>query len=119
MRNCEIVRMALLGGLLLLPAAMIAQKPAPPPQRGTTESLSSAPAHDLSGMWEFFNRVPGQGIYATPSKEAPPMTAWGRQRFEVARPGYGPRITTDSNDPILHCDPVGIPRALFYPQPFG
>ena len=63
-------------------------------------------------------RVPGQGIYATPSKEAPPMTPWAQERFDAAKPGYGPRAVPISNDPILHCNPVGIPRALFYPQPF-
>ena len=31
--------------------------------------------HDLSGYWEFFNNTPGQGIYATPSKDASPALA--------------------------------------------
>lgn len=82
---------------------------------------ASAPfnAHDLSGYWEFFNNTKGQGIYATPSKEGPPgFTAWGKAQFDANKPSYGPRTVAIDNDPIQHCRPTGIPRIMFYPQPF-
>lgn len=85
------------------------------------KATSSAPfnAHDLSGYWEFFNNIPGQGIYATPSKAGPPgFTAWGKAQFDANKPSYGPRTVPLDNDPIQHCRPTGIPRILFYPQPF-
>ena len=74
--------------------------------------------HDLSGMWEFFNSVPGQGTYATPSKTPPAMTEWAKARYDAAEPGYGPKAQTGGNDPILKCYPPGSPRILFFPQPF-
>jgi len=110
--------MAALAASLAFPAAMLAQMPAQ--QSGTAKSGDSAPAdpHDLSGMWEFFNSVPGQGIYATPSKEHPPMTPWAKAKYDEAKPGYGPKAQAGGNDPILKCNPTGIPRILFFPQPF-
>jgi hypothetical protein len=75
--------------------------------------------HDLSGFWQFFNNIPGQGIYATPSKQGPPgLTPWGQEKFDANKPSYGPRTVPLDNDPIQHCRPTGIPRILFYPQPF-
>jgi hypothetical protein len=75
--------------------------------------------HDLSGYWEFFNNTPGQGIYATPSKDGPPgFTPWGKAQFEANKPSYGPRTVQLDNDPIQKCRPTGIPRVMFYPQPF-
>jgi hypothetical protein len=90
-----------------------------PGQGDTKKGGVSAPfdPRDLSGMWEFFNGVPGQGIYATPSKEHPPMTAWAKARYDEAKPGYGPKAQAGGNDPILKCYPTGIPRILFFPQP--
>jgi len=79
---------------------------------------TSAPfdRHDFSGVWDFFiTGVPGQGIYATPSKKHPPMTAWAEARYDAAQPGYGPKGHPGGNDPILECNPSGFPRILFYP----
>jgi hypothetical protein len=84
------------------------------------KSNANAPfdPHDLSGMWDFFNRgVEGQGIYATISKTPPPMTEWGKARYAEARPEYGPKAAIAGNDPITQCVPTGIPRVMFYPQP--
>ena len=82
------------------------------------QAQAPADPHDLTGVWQFFNGIPGQGIYATPSKEGPPgLTAWGKQRFDANKPSYGPRTVAVDNDPIQHCRPTGIPRILYYPQP--
>ena len=72
-----------------------------------TKAAPAVASHDLTGMWEFFQTLPGQGVYATTSKQPPPMTPWARKRFAAARPGYGPKaVIADGNDPILHCDPT-------------
>jgi hypothetical protein len=108
---------ATLGAILAMPALMHAQMPAA--QSPAAVSSASAPAdpHNLSGMWEFFAGIPGQGIYATPSKDPPAMTAWAKAKYAEAKPGYGPKAQAGGNDPILKCNPTGIPRILFFPQP--
>lgn len=91
---------------------------APEPSAALKTSAASFDSHDLSGMWDLFNRgVEGQGIYATPSKTPPPLTAWGKARYAEARPEYGPKASIAGNDPITQCVPTGIPRVMFYPQP--
>jgi hypothetical protein len=80
------------------------------------KTLASFDPHDLSGVWDFFiTGVPGQGLYATPSKEPPPMTPWAQARYDSAKPGYGPKGHPGGNDPILECNPSGFPRILLYP----
>src|SRR3984893_10348626 len=117
-RVWEITCIAALAAIPACPALMLAQMPGQ--QSGTAKTNVSAPAdpHDLSGMWEFFNGVPGQGIYATPSKEHPPMTPWAKAKYDQAKPGYGPKAQAGGNDPILKYNPTGIPRLLLFPQPF-
>jgi hypothetical protein len=70
--------------------------------------------HDLSGVWEH------EGIGGTIASEpVPPMTAWGKAKFDAAKPGFGPRRVppTEDNDPILICDPQGFPRAMSLENP--
>jgi hypothetical protein len=105
-------------GFLALPAVSLAQMPGQQPAAAKNNAAAPFNAHDLSGMWEFFNNIPGQGIYATPSKDHPPMTPWAKAKYDAAKPGYGPKAQAGGNDPILKCDPTGIPRLLFFPQPF-
>lgn len=107
-----------LSAMAALPALIHAQMPGQ--QSPTAKSTASAPAdpHDMAGMWEFFQGLPGQGIYATPSKDHPPMTPWAQAKYDAAKPGYGPKAQAGGNDPILKCNPAGIPRILFFPQPF-
>jgi hypothetical protein len=76
-------------------------------------------SHDLTGTWTRSNRV------LTMSNETPPMTAWGKAKFDAAKPVYGPRAVAGGlgNDPMMTCDPVGMPRYLFlevsiYPMEF-
>ncbi len=118
MKISWIAALVAMATITALPAPMHAQMPGQP--SGAAKSGVSAPAnpHDLSGMWEFFNSLPGQGIYATPSKDAPPMTPWAKAKYDEAKPGYGPKAQAGGNDPILKCNPSGIPRILFFPQPF-
>ena len=105
-------------GFLVLPTVTLAQMPSQQPAGAKDNASAPFNPHDLSGMWEFFNNIPGQGIYATPSKDHPPMTRWAKAKYDEAKPGYGPKAQAGGNDPILKCDPTGIPRLLFFPQPF-
>jgi len=113
----RIILIAALAASAIIAPLLHAQMPSS--QSSASASKESAPVdpHNLSGMWEFFANIPGQGIYATPSKNPPPMTEWAKTRYAAAKPGYGPKAQAGGNDPILKCNPVGIPRILFFPQP--
>jgi hypothetical protein len=81
-------------------------------QRGAAPATPAAPSaphdpKDLSGVWTRQSRI------LTMSNEVPPMTPWGKEKFEATRPVYGPRAVPGGNDPISNCDPMGIPRNLF------
>src|SRR5262245_6741365 len=85
------------------------------------QTPKSAPhdPHNLAGTWTRTSRILAM------SNETPPMTAWGKARFDAAKPVYGPRAVAGGlgNDPLMTCDPVGMPRNLFlevsiYPMEF-
>ena len=71
--------------IVLLASVSLAQRgqrgaaPAPP-----APSVPHDPK-DLGGVWARQSRV------LTMSNETPPMTAWGKSRFDAAKPVYGPR----------------------------
>lgn len=47
------------------------------------------------------------------SPEEPPMTEWGKVKYQAAKVSYGPKSVpiADANDPVLHgCYPPGVPR---------
>jgi hypothetical protein len=70
---------------------------------------------DLSGVW-IGKRDATQAV---DEKFRPPMTPWAQQRFDAAVPTLGPRVIAGKeNDPILRCNPDGIPKLLGVPQPF-
>src|SRR5437879_12003289 len=69
-------------------------------------------------MYEFFGRgVRGQCIYNTPSANPAPMTPWAQATYDAAKPGYGPKASVDTTDPISRCNPSGIPPPPYSPQP--
>ena len=81
-----------------------------------------APYHDLSGVWNM-HAAPAQRRYlgSTYTAEEPDMTAWGKAKYDAAKPSNGPRshslATTD--DPVLKlCYPPGTPRIYLQPFPF-
>jgi hypothetical protein len=89
-------------------------------------------AHDLSGVWStptrpgYFERhslndkwldikdkaVPDQMKSDT---YPPPMTPWGKAKFEATKPSYGPRAVApgEGNDDVSTCEPMGYPRDLW------
>jgi hypothetical protein len=69
------------------------------------------PPRDFSGVWmERQNAV-------TFSSEEPPLMPWAEEKYKTVKPGYGPRATPDSEDPILNCQPPGVPRIMLIPFP--
>jgi hypothetical protein len=80
------------------------------------KSSSRAPKRDLSGVWQYL--APGGSEGLAPDKEMPPMTPWARTKYDAEKPGFGPRAAPNGNDPILHCDPMGFPRVMFFLGPF-
>ena len=74
------------------------------------EAQSARP--DLSGIWQ--RAGGGPGLIAG----EPPMTPWGRARFDKARPIHGPRTTspTESTAAEMKCLPMGIPGFYFRPR---
>lgn len=80
-------------------------------------SASFSP-HDLSGTWLGPDpQLPGPRFQEVFGPDVPPMTPWGKDRFDAAKPGFGPRANLNGNDPTLHCDPEGVPRILTYITP--
>ncbi len=45
------------------------------------------------------------------------MQPWALAKFKAVKPGYGPRATSRSEDPILSCIPPGVPRIMLLPFP--
>jgi hypothetical protein len=129
--------------ILLLAPALFAQTYGTPgysPGAWKPEELASRPAvlpkpfnpRDLSGVWStptrpgYFERhsfndkwldiqdknVPDQmksQIYP------PPLTPWGKAKFEATKPSYGPRSVPpgEGNDDVSTCEPMGYPRDLW------
>lgn len=80
------------------------------PQRKPPASAAYVPEanHDLSGVW---NASSGLYQFAAFSKEEPPMTPWGSERYAAARPSQGPNGVKleETNDRVYKCQPPGMP----------
>jgi len=87
-----------------------------------TQDASSTFSHDLSGVWMQYpdGNVPGvPGMNAVDERTRPPLTSWGKAKFDAAKPLVGPRaIPGVENNPELRCDPDGPPKLLNLPNPF-
>ena len=81
------------------------------PTRDASKSLPGFSARDLSGVWMERENI------VTFSVKEPPLMPWAEQKYQSAKPGYGPRATPDSEDPILNCLPPGVPRIMLIPFP--
>jgi hypothetical protein len=78
-----------------------------------TSAATPMPPQDLSGTWLLTTK----GRIRSLSKQAPPMTLLGQEKFNANKPGFGPRAVPGGNDPIGHCDPPGLPRTLMSERP--
>ena len=106
-RNFFIGVIAILAAQLVLADVMLAQNRDSRKKKEEPPSNEPFNPHDLTAVWRFHGTQ-------TPSSQMPPMTPWGQQRFDAAKPGLGPRGAPLGNDPMMICDPMGIPRILFY-----
>jgi hypothetical protein len=68
--------------------------------------------HNLSGVWLL--KTPYAGI----SNQVPPLTDWGKTKYDANKPSYGPKAVppAQGNDAIGKCDPTGFPRNMFSPS---
>lgn len=91
-------------------------------ESGAAASRSAALAspRDLSGVWlppdpqaldrlvGYNNRGSTDGGFAKEISRTP----WAEARYNATKPGFGPRRAPGGNDPILRCDPPGMPRIM-------
>ncbi len=77
-------------------------------QAPAKETQSSTANRDLSGVW---NATSGVYQFAAFSKDEPPMTPWGKAKFDAARPSQGPNGVklSETNDRVYKCTPPGMP----------
>jgi len=88
--------------------------------------------HELTGVWStptmagYFERhslndkwfdVKDKKVPPQMRSDAspPPMTAWGKAKFDANKVSYGPRAVPpeQNNDPVSECEPLGYPRDLW------
>ena len=56
--------------------------------------------------------MPSGAPRENPGVQEAPLTPEGRKMYEANRPGYGPRRSTQRNDPLGRCEPLGLVRHL-------
>jgi hypothetical protein len=91
----------------------------PPPAKG--QKSGPAPRRDLSGTWDPGDGGIGQlGAKAMPEdgrpEHRPPYTPAGQEALNQAKPSNGIRavLPGETNDPVVTCDPQGMPREDLY-----
>ncbi len=112
-----------LGPIVAISAVLLFSSVAAAQNPGTKKQDANVPAktgsfdsHDLNGVW----LLGPNGIEnMIPEKQHPPMTPWAQAKFDSAIPTMGPRdVLGKETDPLLKCEPYGVPKILLIPQPF-
>ena len=108
----------------LLMLASVARAQAAPPQQAATATdhkIAPAPRHDISGTWDPGNGgIQPMGPAAMPEDGKPehqlPYTPLGLELLNSHKPSNGVRsvLPGDTNDPVVYCDPQGLPREDLY-----
>jgi len=100
-------------GLTLIAVSVFAQAlfAQSSPTRSVPKSQAGFSPRDLTGVW-----MERQNTITFRSQE-PPFQPWAEEKYKSVKPGYGPRATPDSEDPILSCLPPGVPRVMLIPFP--
>jgi hypothetical protein len=131
------VKISLIAVVLVVIAVSLTLAQAPAGQRGGRGNPPAAPdnrpfdAKDLTGYW--FRDGGFRGIRGTKMADVPPMTPLGEKMLNANIPARGRSkgqplngdhpafvravIPALSNDPIMRCDPQGIPRLPLDPEP--
>jgi hypothetical protein len=88
------------------------------------KKAAPAPRHDISGIWDPginpFQVLGVLGASAMPEDGKPehqlPYTSLGREALNRTKPSSGVRsvLPADTNDPVVYCDPQGMPREDLY-----
>jgi hypothetical protein len=108
LRGRRILASLTLIALFVLARTLFAQTS---PIPSVPKSQAAFSPRDLSGVWmERQNTI-------TFSSQEPPSQPWAEENYKSVKPGYGPRATPDSEDPILNCLPPGVPRIMLIPFP--
>jgi hypothetical protein len=97
---------------------ILAQTPAAADQQAPPKSTAPFSPHDLNGLWMTASGLTAGAQLVDPNSH-PPFTPWGQMRFDASFPSLGPRdVAGKENDPVLRCDPDGVPKLLGSPHPF-
>ena len=126
-RNFAMLRYILIATLALIPTWIVASpahaQTGSPQQPGTAANQKSAPAprRDISGTWDPGNNgIQPLGPRAMPEdgkpEHRPPYTPLGLETLNRTKPSNGARsvLPGDTNDPVVTCDPQGMPREDLY-----
>ena len=81
------------------------------PIRSAPKTQVALSPRDLTGVW-----MERQDTITFTSQELP-FQPWAEEKYKSVKPGYGPRATPNSQDPILNCLPPGVPRIMLIPFP--
>ena len=109
MRNRLTVIIPALVAPLTFSAVLLAQSNGQAPgQQAAAKAKTSVANTDISGVW---NAMRGNYDTASFSKGDPPMTPWGQEQFNAAKPSQGPRGVklTETTDRVYKCSPPGMP----------
>jgi hypothetical protein len=111
--------------VLALSPILLAQTNKPPETKKAPAPASSAKhglSHDLSGVWMQYADGTDPAftrMNAVDDRTRPPLTPWGQEMFDTAKPLMGPRAIGGQEDSAaLHCDPSGPPQLLILPNPW-
>jgi hypothetical protein len=113
--------------IALIPTFMVASpacaQAAAPQQAAAASGQKAAPAprHDISGTWDPGNGgIQPLGPRNMPEDGKPehqvPYTPLGLETLNTHKPSNGIRsvLPADTNDPVVYCDPQGMPREDLY-----
>ena len=111
------IRFLTLVAVLVFPFLACAQAAQRPED---TQPKSSVSHPDLSGVWlppdpQALDRAIGyqdRGAKDYGFAKNISRTPWAEEKYQAAKPGFGPRRAPGGNDPILRCDPIGMPRII-------
>jgi hypothetical protein len=113
--------------IALIPTLMLTYVAGVPTARGQASGASKeqkaapAPRHDISGIWDPGNNgIQPLGPRAMPEDGKPehqiPYTQLGLEALKTHKPSNGIRsvLPGETNDPVVYCDPQGMPREDLY-----
>jgi hypothetical protein len=121
------MRISLASTIVLIPSLMLASLAGGQTGSGQqaespkNQTIAPAPRHDISGIWDPGNDgIQPLGPRAMPEDGKPehqiPYTPAGLEALNTHKPSNGVRsvLPGETNDPVVYCDPQGMPREDLY-----